>query len=57
MKKEEKQLTIKELIELLKCFPEDMPVMSEGCDCYGICGDVTTIKYDDKDQLLILRSN
>jgi hypothetical protein len=28
-------MTVKQLIEQLKKYPEDMEVITEGCDCYG----------------------
>lgn len=28
-------MTVKELINALSEYPDDMPVMTEGCDCHG----------------------
>lgn len=33
----EKQLTVKELIEILQALPPDTLVETEGCDCWGPC--------------------
>ena len=33
--KSQKQLTVGELIEVLKAFPLDALVWHEGCDCWG----------------------
>jgi hypothetical protein len=30
-------VTVAELIEFLKALPQDMPVLTEGCDCHGPC--------------------
>lgn len=35
MKKEKGPLTVAELIKKLKKLPQDLEVMSEGCDCEG----------------------
>lgn len=49
------QLTVKELIELLKEQPQDALVWHEGCDCYGAADGVN---YDEKDNtVLITRCN
>lgn len=34
-KSKQETMTVKELINELKKFPEDLPVITEGCDCYG----------------------
>ena len=47
--KDEKQITVGELIELLKNFPSSAAVISEGCDCYG---KVSGAHYDANDKYL-----
>ena len=37
-------LTVGELIEKLKAFDTDMPVLAEGCDCLGGAYDVEVEK-------------
>jgi hypothetical protein len=34
------QVTVAELRALLALYPDDMPVNTEGCDCYGACDGV-----------------
>lgn len=36
-----RQLTVRELIELLKSAPQDLPVKVEGCDCFQEAGGVS----------------
>ena len=47
-----------ELIELLKTFPLDMEVITEGCDCYGSTGGAKLIaasRGKDYFEILITR--
>ena len=39
----EKQLTVAELIEILKALPQDALVEVEGCDCHGDCKGASTL--------------
>jgi hypothetical protein len=49
------QLTVAELIDLLKQQPQEALVWHEGCDCYGAADRV---KYDETDgSVLIGRCN
>ncbi len=34
-------MTVAELIEELKDLPQELPVKTEGCDCYGPCSGAT----------------
>jgi len=43
--KEEKQLTVAELITELQKFPADMLVWTEGCDCFGKASGA--VRYSD----------
>jgi hypothetical protein len=43
---EKKALTVGELRLLLAGFPDDMPVMTEGCDCSGWAGGVEVCEKD-----------
>ena len=36
-------LTVKELKELIKDIPDDVIVLTEGCDCTGISGGISGI--------------
>lgn len=51
----ENTMTVKELIEILQEFPPDMPVLTEGCDCYGDAYSVDIIKDGDCSYVLIER--
>lgn len=50
-----KQLTVRQLIELLTLAPQDMPVSTEGAQCWGECtgvsysqdGDFVQLRRDD----------
>ena len=51
----DEQLTVKELIVLLKQMPQDALVFHEGCDCTGSADNV---EYEASDHsVLITRSN
>jgi hypothetical protein len=45
------QLTVAELIELLKLCPQDAKVWHEGCDCYG---KADRVEYDDSDGSIVI---
>jgi hypothetical protein len=47
----DEQLTVKELIELLKKCPPDCIVYTEGCDCFGKADGV---KYDEGDKDILI---
>jgi hypothetical protein len=50
-----RQITVAQLIELLKQQPPDAKVWHEGCDCWGMADRV---EYDaDDNTVLITRSN
>lgn len=36
------------LMKLLEQFPDDLPVITEGCDCFGPCDGVTVYPSKDK---------
>ena len=40
----DKTMTVAQLIEQLRQMPSDAPVRTEGCDCYGECGNVVLEK-------------
>lgn len=46
-----KQLTVAELIELLKECPADALVWHEGCDCWGAADRV---EYDESDNSILI---
>ena len=48
------QLTVKELINILRKFPKDALVWHEGCDCWGKADGVREL---DNNEILITRSN
>lgn len=53
------QLTVVQLIEKLKALPQDLPVLSDGCDCYGETLDAYVVKNGDgwdEESVLISRS-
>jgi hypothetical protein len=41
------QVSVAELVEILRTMPQDAPVLSEGCDCYGECRGAEV--YHDSD--------
>lgn len=43
----DKALIVKQLIEQLKLLPEDLPVMTEGCDCYGEANNCRIVTKDE----------
>ena len=45
------QLTVEELIDILKEMPKDAVVWHEGCDCYGAGNGV---EYDEKDNSILI---
>lgn len=49
----EPAFTVAELRERLAAFPQDMPVLTEGCDCYGVAAGIST----HSDFVLISRAN
>jgi hypothetical protein len=51
----EKQLTVAQLIELLKQQPPDAKVWHEGCDCWGMADGIDYYAHDN--EILITRSN
>ena len=54
--KEKRQLTVRELIKLLKNHPDEMKVFTEGCDCTGEAAGVRTFKdINGKEVLMISR--
>lgn len=42
-------MKVKELIEKLKAFPDDLEVWTEGCDCYGDIGEVEIAQSEDEE--------
>jgi len=50
---EKKQLTVKELIELLQKMPQDALVWHEGCDCFGKADGV--VYRESRNSVLITR--
>lgn len=54
--KSQKQLTVGELIELLKTFPSDDLVWHEGCDCWGEANGAALIRGRSVSGILITRS-
>lgn len=56
MAKEPKRpLTVAELIEQLQKYPADMPVLHEGCDCWGEASGVVAETDSSGDVVLITR--
>jgi len=54
----EKPLNAGELIALLQQFPEDTPVVTEGCDCEGEAGGVMEhTDYLGRKNVMITRTN
>lgn len=52
--KQMKQLTVAELIELLKAMPQDALVFHEGCDCYG---EANGVVFDETDKTVLITRN
>ena len=48
-------LTVAELIEQLRQYPADMPVLHEGCDCWGEASGLVAKKDGKVDCVLITR--
>ncbi len=51
--------TVKDLIDKLKEYDPEMPVITEGCDCYGNVAGLSIKKADsmvEEDYLLLERS-
>ena len=46
-------MTVKELIEELKNFPEDFIVKMEGCDCFQEAGKVELLDLEPYNSILI----
>ena len=54
--KEEHQLTVKELLKLLKEHPDKMKIFTEGCDCVGEAAGIRIFKdVNGKEALMISR--
>ncbi len=50
--KTEYAITVAALIEQLKALPQDLPVVIEGCDCYGDASGATLI--EDKEPYVLI---
>lgn len=48
-------LTVEELINRLQDYPDDMPVITEGCDCYGDINSLGVIEDYNGEVLLLKR--
>lgn len=55
IKETKNQMTVSELIEALKKFPQDCVVWTEGCDCWGKAADVKFTNDEDDKYILIER--
>lgn len=53
--KEQKIITVGELIEVLKTFDPSLPAWTEGCDCWGPCsGAAQQQQRDGKENIDIV---
>ena len=50
-------MTVGELITELQKFNQELPVLTEGCDCYGNCIGFKILPDKKGDVLLIERNN
>jgi hypothetical protein len=50
-------MTVLELITALSKYPQDLPVITEGCDCYGNCVGIKRLDEGKKEDCLILERN
>lgn len=54
---EKETMTVKELIDILQTLAPEMPIMSEGCDCYGTVVNVQLVTQSGGSYYLINRDN
>lgn len=55
MQKKSKQLTVGELIKILKKMPQDMLTETEGCDCIEGCGGAQIEKFGNREVVVLQR--
>lgn len=46
--------TVSQLIDALKQMPQDLPVLTEGCDCLGFANGVETYRRGDGSEVLLI---